>query len=109
MSKEHDPGGLQVILHSYLPDASAAPDEEEVIRLLAERIRHMLDRETDLLFSTLYRLDVYESKINQVLQSPVQDPATGLARLVLERQKQKLRTREEYGGLHNVDDPFNPA
>ncbi|MDX1408427.1 MAG: hypothetical protein R3330_09850 [Saprospiraceae bacterium] len=106
MSRDHDPTGLQVILHTYQLDQASSPDEEQLIRLLAERIREMLDTEPELLFSTLYRLDVYESKINQVLRSHVEEPATGLARLVLERQKQKLKTRQEYKGRHDQNDPF---
>ncbi len=69
--------------------------EEQVVEILAERISAMLDTQTDLLFSTLYRLDVFESKINAVLNSD-SDTAHGLAQLVIDRQKEKLRTKEEY-------------
>jgi ribosomal protein S15P/S13E len=69
--------------------------EEEMIQVLAKRISEMLDHETDLLFSTLYRLDIYESKINAILNSN-EDTSTGLARLVIERQKQKLKSRADY-------------
>jgi len=69
--------------------------EAEMILVLSQRISEMLDSETDLLFSTLYRLDIYESKINAVLFSP-EDTATGLARLVIERQKQKFKSRAEH-------------
>jgi hypothetical protein len=47
------------------------------------------------LFSTLYRLDVLEHKINAVLKSG-QDPAFGIARLILERQREKLQTRSQW-------------
>jgi hypothetical protein len=69
--------------------------EGEMIGLLSKRISEMLDSETDLLFSTLYRLDIYESKINAILNSP-EDTATGLARLVIDRQKQKVKSRTEH-------------
>ncbi len=69
--------------------------EAEMILVLSNRISEMLDTETDLLFSTLYRLDIYESKINAVLFSS-EDTATGLARLVIERQKQKYLSRAEH-------------
>ena len=69
--------------------------EAEMILVLSERISEMLDSETDLLFSTLYRLDIYESKINAILFSS-EDTATGLARLVIERQKQKFKSRAEH-------------
>jgi hypothetical protein len=69
--------------------------ESEMILVLSKRISEMLDSETDLLFSTLYRLDIYESKINAVLFSS-EDTANGLARLVVERQKEKLKSRAEH-------------
>ena len=68
------------------------PALEDLIHALAERVAYMLDKEPELLFSTLYRLDVLEEKINAVLHSS-DDPAHGLARLIVERQMEKLKTR----------------
>ncbi len=80
--------------------------EDDMIRLLSKRISEMLDNETDLLFSTLYRLDIYESKINAILNSGG-DTASGLARLVIDRQKQKIKSRadhkEKSGGDSFID------
>jgi hypothetical protein len=78
--------------------------EEAVLTLLETRIREMLASEMDLLLSTLYRLDISEKKILLVLKGGIEGPAKGLARLVLERQKEKLKTRREYGG--SKSDPF---
>ncbi len=86
-------------LVSVLKDLTSAdlqgPDEEKLITLLATRVAEMLDHEPDLLFSTLYRLDVLEYKINAVLHSG-EDPARGIARLIVERQKEKLETRSKW-------------
>lgn len=76
-------------------EKTSGASEAEMILVLSQRISEMLDTETDLLFSTLYRLDIYESKINAVLYSS-EDTATGLARLVVERQKQKFKSRAEH-------------
>lgn len=72
------------------------PGLEALIRQLAERIAYMLDKEPELLFSTLYRLDVLEHKINAVLQSGTEEPAYGLARLIVERQLEKHKTRSAW-------------
>jgi hypothetical protein len=50
-----------------------------------------------LLMSYLYRLDVLEVKINAVL-SPIAivSPIEGLARLILERQKERIATKQKY-------------
>ena len=67
-----------------------------------ENIAELLEGNPDLLFSTLYRLDIYESKINTVLKLESDAPA-GLARLIIERQREKLRTREQYKPDKNID------
>ena len=77
--------------------------EEQLIATLAQRVAYLLDREPNLLFSTLYRLDVLEHKINQVLDSS-EDNAYGLARLIVERQREKLKTRREWQSDWSFDD-----
>lgn len=68
--------------------------EEELVQLLAERISVMLEREPDHLMSLLYRLDVLEKKIVPVMHPLAPEPAhIGLARLVLERQRQRMETK----------------
>jgi len=90
MSNEFD-----IVLRKFELSEQEELTEEQVVQILAERISEMLDTQPDLLFSTLYRLDVFESKINSVLNSD-SDTAHGLAQLVIDRQKEKLRTKEEY-------------
>ena len=87
--------GFEVIEQKFDLESKPELSEEDLLMILADRISQMLDSEAELLFSTLYRLDVYESKINQVIASD-EDTALGLARLVIERQKQKIRTKQEY-------------
>ncbi len=87
--------GFEVINRTF--DVSSGPEltEQEFLFALARRISEMLDSEAELLFSTLYRLDIFESKINAVLNSN-EDTALGLAQLVVARQKEKIATRKEY-------------
>jgi len=84
---------LDITLRDISPDQLEGPALEDLINALAERVAYMLDKEPGLLFSTLYRLDVLEHKINAVLHGSSEDPARGLARLIVERQKEKLKTR----------------
>jgi hypothetical protein len=75
-------------------EAADPATEEDLLALLAERIAEMLERRPDYLMSLLYRLDVLEKKIRPVLDPAAPEPAhIGLARLVLERQKQRLETK----------------
>lgn len=69
--------------------------EQELLALLAERIAEMLEQRPEYLMSMLYRLDVLEEKIHPVMRPDAPEPANwGLARLVLERQKQRLETKK---------------
>lgn len=71
-------------------------DEGTVLQALSRKIAEMLDHEPDLLFSTMYRLDVLEHKIQRVLNDPAIPNDTGLAQLILDRQKEKIETRRKY-------------
>jgi hypothetical protein len=70
---------------------------EEIFEQLTSQIAWMIEHKLDFLLSLLYRLDVAEEKINLALtpQSPI--PADqALALLILERQKQRMETKERY-------------
>lgn len=73
-------------------------DNEEKLRIwLENRISYMLEYETDLLLSTLYRLDIDEQKILLVLDQSIQRPVSeGLTELVMERQRQRHSTKQSY-------------
>lgn len=88
----------QLIPNAFLPEKEGEDiSEMEVLQYLTVKINQMLDENTDLLFSTLYRLDVDEQKIKLVLQkSQGSAIGAGLARLVLDRQKQREATKRKY-------------
>ncbi len=76
---------------------SSARNEEEVVEYIRQRVASLLDQQPDLLFSWMYRLDVYESKIKSVLaMSNSSDIALGLAQLIWDRQKQRHATKLKY-------------
>lgn len=83
-----------LIMHNFGVEAPAE-NPEKLRRWLEKRIGYMLDHETDLLLSTLYRLDIDEQKIKKVLHSGTGAPiAQGLAELVLARQRQRHQTKQ---------------
>lgn len=74
--------------------ADTPTGEAELLAVLSDRIEEMLAKRPEYLMSLLYRLDVLERKINQVLLPGAADaPHVGLAKLVLERQKQRVQTK----------------
>ncbi|MEO1262620.1 MAG: hypothetical protein AAFZ15_27690 [Bacteroidota bacterium] len=87
-----------------LPDSDSAPTEEELFQYLCDKIAWMIEHNMEYLLSLLYRNDVLEHKIHFALSPHEPDPANvALAKLVIERQQQRLETRKKYGP-QNADD-----
>jgi len=69
----------------------------EIFEKLTASIAELLEKEPDLLLSSLYRMDVNENKILAILNTfQDKDIPTALAILVLERQKVSLQTRAKF-------------
>ncbi len=88
----------QLIIRDFEIETSKEQfSEEELLQLLSDQIAYMIEYRIDFLMSLMYRLDVLEKDINWALHPASPDPANvALAKLVLERQKQRIRTKEEY-------------
>ena len=83
-----------------LPDILS---EETILRLLAERIVVILERGAETFFQLMYRLDISEKKLNAVLQED--DVPMKIARLIYDRQLQKIKSRHENRMKTSSDDP----
>jgi len=71
--------------------------ESELIRHLSKAIRFYLDKDFNKLLNILYRIDVKETDIKQILTaSPPNEIAETLAVTVIDREKQKIQTRKKY-------------
>src|SRR5688572_24915275 len=84
-------------IDKFLPEGESILDEEALLTLFTTRVEEMMRDDLDLLLSSLYRLDVEEYKIQDALRSSDMPPARGIAKLIIDRQKEKIRTRKEYG------------
>ena len=64
----------------------------------------MIDYQLEMLLSLMYRLDVDERKVAAALSPLAPElPAIAIARLVLERQKQRIFTKQKYKQETNWD------
>lgn len=71
--------------------------EDELVAILGDRVNQLIKNDFSLLITLLYRIDVDEKKIREMLRShPEADSGRIIAHLVIERQKQKLRFREMF-------------
>ena len=83
-----------------LPDTLS---EEAILKLLADRIVDILECGPETFFQLMYRLDISEKKLNAVLQDD--DVAMKIARLMYDRQLQKIQSRLANRKTSETDDP----
>ena len=66
-------------------------------QILAGRINDFINRDFQRLVSILYRMDVSETKLKQLLiDNPGTDAGMIIADLMIERQAEKIKSREQY-------------
>lgn len=71
--------------------------EQDLIQAIYQRVEYLLEFDKDLLVSYLYRLDISESKINIAI-IPAEDgnPIMAITMLIIERQKQRVASKNKY-------------
>jgi hypothetical protein len=75
---------------------------EEAHARLAEYINQLIKNEFEKLIAILYRIDVSEQKLKILLkQYPQEDAGKIIASLIIERQQQKIKTRQRSGQPEN--------
>jgi len=71
--------------------------EQELFDLVANEVAYMLEHRLETLFSLLYRLDVSEEQTRKALSPESEEPANiYIARLIIERQKQRIFTKQYF-------------
>jgi len=66
-------------------------------QLLAEKINELINHDFQKLVSILYRMDVSEMKLKQLLKENAgTDAGLIIADLMIERQEQKIRSRQHF-------------
>ncbi len=70
---------------------------EQILSTLAERINQLITTDFNELLRILYRLDVSEPKLKQLLKEhPDADAGKLIAQLIVERQVQKQKSRQQF-------------
>ena len=70
---------------------------EELKIYLSDKIADMMQKNINLLLSTLYRIDIDENKVRALFSGVIKgDIPQGLASLIIERQLQKIHFRNKY-------------
>lgn len=88
----------QEIIHITGYDIKAADDVAFKNRL-AVFINELINKDFDRLVGILYRLDVNEKKLKELLaQNQLSDAGLIIAESIIERQKQKVVSRKKFSG-----------
>jgi hypothetical protein len=80
--------------------AIALPDEisfEELQLQMSAHINHLIKNNFEALITLLYRIDVSEDKLKNLLRSnPNEDAGNTIAALIIERQQQKITFKKQF-------------
>jgi hypothetical protein len=94
--------GIALIRKDFNLEASELSFEETTLSadILLDRldklVAYLLEKDFSRLLQILYRIDIPEEKLRQALASNKGEPSTMIARLILERELQKVETRKRY-------------
>jgi hypothetical protein len=87
-----------------LPEKIALNDLEEK---LAAHINRLIEKDFEKLVSLLYRIDVSESKLKNLLHVYAnENSGKVIAQLIIERQLEKIKSRKENTGRAEEEDEF---
>jgi hypothetical protein len=70
---------------------------QDAENFLAEKMNELIKNDFNHLVQILYRIDVNEARLKQVLKdNPNEDAGKIIAQLIIERQQQKIISRNEF-------------
>ena len=100
---------LQQIIPSINNELALALPEKlsmtELEEQLTQHINHLINTDFEKLVYYLYRIDVNETKMKQLLQQQQGENAAQLiARLIIDRQLQKVKSRAEHKSTSTDDE-----
>jgi hypothetical protein len=83
---------IQTTNAQLLPETSLILFKEKLVSYINDLINHDFGK----LIRILYRIDVSEKKIKEMLASSLTDAGVLIADMIIERQMQKIKTRSQY-------------
>ena len=69
-------------------------DYQNLLAMIEKRVEELLEKDSGLLFSYIYRLDVSEQLVRQVMTDDDLDSVKALSKLIMDRQLQRLHTKK---------------
>jgi len=97
---------LITLLQNYLSiDLHNPANEMELLLRIQKKVNDLIENDFQGLTNILYRIDVSEQKLKQLLQeNGDEDAAAIIAGLIVERQKEKIKSRYDTKHFDTPDD-----
>lgn len=93
---------LNTDLKTELPQVTS---EDNLLPRLSEFISHLIQNNFQQLILILYKVDVSENKLKQLLlENSEEDAATIIAKLIIEREIQKIYSRNLFSHKNDICD-----
>jgi hypothetical protein len=82
-------------------DLPSGKSLDELKNVITDRINYLINADFDKLLRILYAVDVSEMQLKNNLQQGV-DAGAVIAQMIIDRQLQKIKTREQYRTSHDI-------
>jgi len=80
----------------HLESTQATDDYASLLDMIERRVTELIETDDRLLFSYLYRLDISEVHLRQVMRDNKVDKIKAISELILTRQIHRLKTKKKY-------------
>ena len=100
--KETELKVIDELSHDFGVDLPANKSLDELKNVLAAAINHLINHDFEKLVRILYRMDVSEKMLRQNLQERKQNAGAMIAEMMIERQLQKIRSREQFKNDNDI-------
>ena len=95
---------ISELSHNLEIDLAEKRSMEELKLFLSGYISHLISNNPDKLVSILSRVDVSEKLLKANLQNQEENASNIMAEMIIERQMEKIKTRERYRSSDDISD-----
>lgn len=100
--KETESKVINELSRTFGLDLSQHKSLDELKNILAHEINHLINHDFEKLVRILYRVDISEKMLKQNLQEQKQNAGAIIATMMIERQLQKIRSRQQFKSSDDI-------
>ena len=97
-----EPGIISEISSSLEIDLTSKASNDEIRSAITERINYLVTHDFNKLVAILYRIDISEKLLKTKLETEEKDAGAIIADMIIERQIQKIKTKQEFRSDENI-------